>query len=341
MKRDKLAILKSLFEESLQDKNEIDGRIKKNLDRIAEIDSFLDAIINSEDSDFKVFSPRSAENIYKEKIEEIKAEKRNLENENSSYYCKLTKIEKQIENLSLLIKEDKNNVNNMHLTILDIQEKERIRIARELHDSSLQNLAHLVHTLELSSLFVDQDPIRAKLELASCSQSIKQIINEIRDTIFNLRPMSFDDLGFKQCIENFVDTLKQQFKNYKIVFDVDDISIDMVDIEHKDSLDLFLVTIYRVIQEAMLNALKHSDGNKIELLVKRNNKELLLEIIDNGKGFLPDEIVNPSLNINKDTDKKHFGISIMQERIYLLGGKFKINSVPEQGTKILITVPLP
>lgn len=339
MRKDKLTVLKKLLAESLQDKEKIESALQKNLNRISEIDSFLDSIYKDEKSDFQVFSPRSAESIHREKIEQVKNEKEKLEYSNDSYYQELGKIEKQIESLSWVIEESKETDKEMHLMILDIQEKERVRIARELHDSSLQNLTHLIHTLELSSLFIDQDPVRAKLELTSCSQNLKQTIDEIRDTIFNLRPMSFDDLGFSQCIENFVDILRQQFKDYEIVFDIDDVSMDFTDTDQKYTFDLFLVTVYRVIQEAVTNSLKHSNGNKVELYLQKTEKELLIKIIDNGRGFAVDSASSDKKD--KSTDKKHFGISIMRERIYLLGGKLEIDSKPEQGTLVFISVPLP
>lgn len=339
MRKDKLAVLKNLLEENFKDKEKIEIALQQNINSISEIDSFLNSIYSNEKSDFQVFSPRSAETIHKEKIEKVKKEKEELENSNNSYYQQLGKIEKQIEKLSVIIEEIEDTDKKMHITILDIQEKERVRIARELHDSSLQNLTHLIHTLELSSLFIDQDPIRAKLELSSCSQNLKQIIDEIRDTIFDLRPMSFDDLGFEQCIENFVDVLKQQFKNYEIAFEVDDISRKFEDEDAKNTFDLFLVTVYRVIQEAMTNSLKHSNGDKVELSIKKNEKDLLIKIIDNGEGFILDKEI-PS-DKNENTDSKHFGISIMKERIYLLGGKFEVNSKPGQGTSVFISVPFP
>jgi len=214
---------------------------------------------------------------------------------------------------------DENNVNNYfqknHLLILDVQEKERGRIARELHDSSLQNLTHLIHELELSSMYMDEDPIRAKLELESCTQSLKQIISDIRDTIFNLRPMTFDDLGFKDCLKNEIESLKHQYTNCEIIYDVDDIVISKED-ECKDICSLFLVTVYRVIQEALINSLKHSEASIIKVFVKNQNEKLSVEVNDNGKGFDLEEVLN-----DKD---KHFGMSIMKERITLLSGKIDI-----------------
>lgn len=331
MNEDKLKILEELYEDSLQEKRAISDELRSNLNRIKEIDAYLKSIRESEEFDFKVFSPRSAENIYRDKISESESEKSNLKNKNSNYYQKLEKIDKRISDLTYLIKDSRRIDKNLNFTIVDIQERERIRISRELHDSSLQNLTHLIHSLELSSMFIDQDPIRAKLELASCSQDLKRIINDIRDTIFNLRPMSFDDLGFKNCIENFIGNLKAQYNNCEITYDVDDICFDSEDLKVKEIFTLYLVTVYRVIQEAMINSMKHSQANQVELLIKKKDKKLEISIIDNGKGFFLDDVIN-----SKD---KHFGILIMQERIYLLNGKINIISEPGCGTKIFFSIP--
>ena len=79
------------------------------------------------------------------------------------------------------ILEEEKDLSN--LMALSIQEEDRQRIARELHDTSLQNLAHLIHKIELSSLYIDQDPVRAKLELSAVNKNLREIIEEIRCTI--------------------------------------------------------------------------------------------------------------------------------------------------------------
>lgn len=90
-------------------------------------------------------------------------------------------------------------IENNNLTIFKVQEEERQRIARDLHDTSLQNLTHLIHKIELSSLYIDKDPIQAKLELSIVEKSLRKTIEEIRNIIYDLRPMSFDDLGLKNA----------------------------------------------------------------------------------------------------------------------------------------------
>ena len=326
MSDDRLEVLKELYDNTFNAREEIQDMLQGNLNRLDEISVFFSNVEQSETIDYKVFSPRNAENIHRNKIAELKSEKEKLQNSNNYYYEKLKKYDKQLNDIEELIKsisdDEKNQYRN--LTILDIQEKERIRIARELHDSSLQNLTHIIHEIELSSRFIDQDPIRAKLELASCSQNLKHTIDEIRDTIFNLRPMSFDDLGFKQCMENYIDVCRKQYKNFVIEYEIDEI---------KES-NLYLVTLYRVIQEAVTNILKHSDASKILIIIKDKGDKFLVDVSDNGKGFLVDKITE-----DMDNKEKHFGLSIMKERIYLLKGSIKIDSQLNTGTKIEIIVP--
>ena len=76
-----------------------------------------------------------------------------------------------------------------NMDALDYQEMDRKRIANELHDTSLQDLTHIIHQIELSSLYIDIDPIKAKLELEDVNNQIRRVIQDIRNTIFNLRPM--------------------------------------------------------------------------------------------------------------------------------------------------------
>lgn len=333
-------VLKEIYNESLQEKNNINESLQSNINRIEEIDIYLTSV--RDDFDFKVFSPRSAENIFGDKIKEMEEEKLNLLNENKNYYCKLNKLDSRINQLKEYV--DKTDMNTKYeaekmesdgsyqLKILDIQEKERQRIARELHDSSVQNLTHLVHMIELSSMFIDQDPIKAKLELENCIQNLKKSINEIRETIFDLRPMSFDDLGFKQCIENLITNAKIQFRNSEIEYDVCSLEESISKDQDKEKTNLFLVTIYRIIQEALLNSLKHSNADKIILNVKSKKGKCLIYIKDNGKGFSLDNVLT-----QKD---KHFGISIMSERVRLLGGDILIKTELEKGTEIKIEIPL-
>ena len=332
MHNDEYITLKEIFNELVKEKKEENKKLQSNLNCIKQIDIYLNSI--KEDSDFHFFSPRSAENIYADKIKENKNERSYLENNNKSLYHKLNKLDKQIRQLEILLENNSANyIDDCNsFEVLDIQESERQRISRELHDSSVQNLTHLIHLIELSSMFIDQDPIRAKLELENCIRILRSTVDEMRKIIFNFRPMPFDDLGFKQCIENFVIDSKTQYKNCEIVYDICDLENEDWKDNDEQEFNLFLITVYRVIQEAVINSLKHSNADTIFLKVKTKNKKCYININDNGKGF--------SLNnILKEKDK-HFGLTIMKERISLLKGDLLINTELGKGTEIKIEIPL-
>lgn len=212
------------------------------------------------------------------------------------------------------------NVRDKSLKVLKIQEEDRQRIARDLHDTSLQNLAHLIHKIELSSMYIDKDPIRAKLELSVVNKNLKEIIDEIRNTIFDLRPMSFDDLGLKATFERMICNINEDLV-FKVETDIDDISCDN---------DIVLATIYRVVQECFSNAIKHSGGTKIIFNCKCIGHVCVIDMIDDGRGFTDEDM-------KKD---KHFGISVMKERVNLLGGTIIIDSQKNIGTSIKIEIPL-
>lgn len=212
------------------------------------------------------------------------------------------------------------NCEESSLFILDIKEKERQRIARDLHDITLQNLSHLIHKIELSSLYIDQDTVKAKLELATVEKELRHIIDDMRTVIYNLHPIFIvDDLGLKATMERVLNLIN---KNYKFTMKTD---IENVSCENK----LITETILRLTQECCHNAIKHSKGDKISVSLKYKDSKYILKIADNGIGFDENKI---------DKGDSHFGLSIMKERVYLLNGKIEINS-SKNGTLIAIEIP--
>lgn len=207
-------------------------------------------------------------------------------------------------------------------SVIDAQEKERQRIARDLHDSSLQNLTHLVHKVELSSLYIDQDPVKAKLELATIESGLRKVIDDIRNRIYDLRPMTFDDLGLREALSDMFSLLNQDGK-FEILMDIDEIDEEFAEEEK----NFFLIMIYHIIKECVQNSIKHSGGNRIEVSLKKKAKVYLIRIKDNGTGF----------DVNEATKKdRHFGLHVVEERVFLLGGEMRIDT--QNGTSIEIEI---
>lgn len=204
--------------------------------------------------------------------------------------------------------------------IFEIQEEERKRIARELHDSSLQELTHISHMLELLSLYIDDDIEKAKIELAIIRKELKSTINNIRNIVFDLRPTIIDDIGLKESFNVFFSWLKDN-TNFIYKIDIDEIEND----------SLLLINIYRIVVECVLNSVKHSEGSKIDVEIKKKEYGIDIKVRDNGKGFNIEEIIEKKIN---------YGISIIYERVRLLNGNIVYNSDKFNGTVINISIPL-
>jgi len=202
----------------------------------------------------------------------------------------------------------------------EILEMDRKRIARDLHDTSLQSLTHLVHKLELASLYMDKDLFKAKVEIELVNRKINEIIDEIRDIIFDLRPMTFDDLGLKGAIEELIDKIK-----FHCDMEITQELEDVYEMEESTAL-----TLYRVVQESICNAKKHAQADKLIIQLKNLDEKVYLSVIDNGVGFNTNDIIEK---------KKHFGIQIMKERVEMSKGSFTIETGKQKGTKIIVSVP--
>lgn len=308
-------VLTGLLEEMQQELQELDKQIENNLLCIKEADIYIKGFRDAESEDFKVFSPINKEIIHKDEIKRASEKKADCEEKNKSLIHKREMISSRIKKLKSVLNRESHD-----LSVIRIQEEDRKRIAGELHDTSLQNLTHLIHKIELSSMYIDTDPIQAKLELSVINKGLKEIIDEIRGTIFDLRPMSFDDLGMKAALERLIATVNENGK-FEIDYEIDDVSCET---------KLVMVSIYRIVKEAFNNIVRHAEAKKIIFRFKNRDGKCIIEIEDDGKGFEENHI----------DGKKHFGVSLMRERVELLNGKVTITSKENSGTKIYVEIPL-
>lgn len=212
------------------------------------------------------------------------------------------------------------------LHILESHEHDRNRIARDLHDSSVQSLTCLVHKTELCMRLMDIDTVRVKLELQTMIDTIKTIINGMREIIYNLRPMSLDNLGLAVTIDAYCLQLK---KNYDIEVNFQNSA------QEPETPAIWKVTLYRILQEACGNVVKHAKATRIDIKLSQEMEQLRLEILDNGTGFDTKKMIEP---VNEQFHG--FGLSMMKERVALLGGTIYINSVIGEGTTVSVTIPL-
>lgn len=315
-------IIQLMYDELKREQTNRQNVLDEKKSKIAEIDSYLNSLLNKEESDLQVFLPRKVEDVYHDVIAQNEQQRSKLVAECDELEKLLHSDESKLEQLATIIN-GSSMLNVKQLSILDAQEKERQRIARDLHDTSLQNLTHLVHKVELSSLYIDEDPVKAKLELATVEKGIRKVIEEIRNSIFDLRPMSVDDLGLRETIEKLITVLNQD-RRFRIEADIDTITVDHAD----PSAHVVLVSMYRIIQECVQNAISHSGGNEITVVLKDCDDVFRIRVRDNGTGFDMKEASK------KD---KHFGLSVIKERVLFLGGSLHMDT--QGGVNIEIEIP--
>lgn len=212
---------------------------------------------------------------------------------------------------------------------LNIQESEKNRIARELHDTTVQNLTSLVHKTELCMKLVDMDTVRTKLEMQTMINTLKDSINELRQIIYGLKPMSLDDFGLSVTVRKFIEQLNLEIKP-KFFLEIEGF-------EPKDIDPVVSLTLFRIIQEACNNVIKHAQAERVDILIDYMDDLINVIVIDDGKGFDHDE------DVKKKNPLSGFGLSIMKERTYLLSGTLKIDYNDENdktGTKIIVSIPI-
>ncbi|MBQ0037035.1 MAG: sensor histidine kinase [Firmicutes bacterium] len=317
-------VLLDLKKSFLEEKSDIQNRVVEIETEIRECNEFIDSLNKKDDCDYNLFSPRSTSRIYKDQVYEKKLRIEELEEELKSVYKRLSFVTKKVDSLNTLksdqISLNDNSYNNdkSKMMFLRLQEDDRQRIAADLHDSVLQNLTLLMHNLELAGRYIDVDPVHAKLELETNRKLIKSTIEDIRSTIFDLRPMQFDDFGFKKTIENHLESYKSR-TSINIEYKID----------YVDELDnIILLTLFRVIQELVNNSIKHSKANTILVQILDEGNKVYLEVSDDGIGVSGDFL-------NKEN---HFGLKILKERVNMVSGSIYYPQV-DVGFKTVIEIP--
>lgn len=210
--------------------------------------------------------------------------------------------------------------------IMQAQEDERRRIARELHDSSLQSVVLLCRQLDIFELNAgDNLPVALQQMLSETRTSAESIADELRRFSRDLRPSILDDLGLVPAIRWLVNDLEDRTGVRGELVTSGSIGRLAPDIE---------LGVFRMAQEAMHNVERHAQASTVSLRLTRDDSRLVLVVEDDGRGMQIDQHVPSPVRSGK------LGLLGMQERARLLDGTVKIVSAPGNGTRVEITVPI-
>ena len=211
------------------------------------------------------------------------------------------------------------------IKIIEGQEEERERVARDIHDGPAQSMANILIKAELCEKLQDLDKERAKVELGNLKTIVRETLKDVRKIIYDLRPMSLDDLGLKPTLERYIYNYMKEnsiIVKLNVIGDISDVNSTIG------------VAVFRVIQEALANVKKHSQASICSIVIEKAKSRLNVIISDNGVGFDCD-----NKHIEYEPKKNGFGLISMRERIELLDGELQIKSSPGKGTKLYFYIP--
>jgi signal transduction histidine kinase len=200
------------------------------------------------------------------------------------------------------------------LTVME----ERNRLARELHDSVIQTLFSAVFTAEAAAELLQRDPALARTEVRKLQELAKDAVREMRSLVFELRPSEIELDGLVPTLRKHIDVLRRVYgTDIDLMVDGDDGRLDL-GTERE---------VFRIAQEAIRNALKHSGGARVSVDMRVGDSTLSLCVSDEGVGFDPSA---PRVR------GRHLGLTSMLERAELLGGTLSIESAPGTGTRVTL-----
>ncbi len=205
--------------------------------------------------------------------------------------------------------------------LLTAQEKERKRVAQELHDGIGQSLSAIKFRLENSLKQMGDHIDRQGLDSArAVIPVIQDAIEEVRRISMGLRPSTLDDLGILATVKWFCRKFQATYAGIRIEREID--------LEESDVPEPIKVVIFRVLQEAFNNIAKHGEADRVSLLLGKTRDGIELSVADNGKGFDPEEVVSA------EGPGRGFGLAGMRERTELSGGLFDVESAAGKGTVV-------
>jgi signal transduction histidine kinase len=201
--------------------------------------------------------------------------------------------------------------------VVEAQELERARLARELHDETGQALTSIL--LGLKPLERTAESTEARAALESVRELVISTLQDVRRLAVELRPSALDDFGLVPAVERLAETFREQ-------------SGMRVDLESQLGEGRLPseaeTTVYRVIQEALTNVIKHAGADRVSILLQRKNSSVIAIVEDDGSGFDPG-----------DTRADALGLAGMRERLSLAGGRLQVESSPGSGTTVVAEVP--
>jgi two-component system sensor histidine kinase DegS len=284
-------------------------RVQSQFDRLPreEIRSAYDAVIDAQQRLF----------VVRGQVEKLHSEKGHLKKQ-----IELMEIVDSVLSEQPLLIQDSlaaDHTTELLERIIQAQEAERLRLSRQMHDGPAQTLSNLILETEIAMRLFDINKEEAYQELNTLKDSAANTFQQVRDFIFELRPMMLDDLGLIPTIKKYTSAI-QDTSGIKIRFGVTG---------PERRMESYLeVMVFRAIQELLRNAINHSQANQINVQIDVSDTFVMVMVEDDGIGF---EVENLD-------EVKGMGLSVIKERVEMTNGGFNIESHHGEGTKVTFKI---
>jgi two-component system sensor histidine kinase UhpB len=230
------------------------------------------------------------------------------------------------ENAQLLekVSESERRFRRISRGVLRLQEEERGRISRDLHDG----IGQLLTALKIQLGLLEQEAASVSslsARIAGARELADTALSEVRQLSHVLRPQMLDELGLEPTLRWLIRTFQKRTGiAVDLVLEGDEVRAD-ADVE---------TLVYRLVQEALTNVARHSGARTAKVLVGRGADRLRVRVEDAGSGFSPDDLLASA------DDERGFGVRAMRDRVEFVNGRFSIQSAPGRGTVVEADLPL-
>jgi PAS domain S-box-containing protein len=248
------------------------------------------------------------------------------ENGNIESLATITKDISLLKNMESELRESQRRLQKLSRKSIEALEVDRRTVSRELHDSIGGNLAAIRFALEKVDKMITEKRDSAAAFLERAISHLAETIKECKRLSVSLRPPVLDDMGLISTIDWHVSQLSQHYSRIRI--------IQQIDVTEQEIPEVFKIVIYRVIQEALNNAARHSQADTVYIRLKRSANHLEAEVQDNGRGFDLEQVYERGDHLSG------LGLRSMQERVEIIGGTFSVHSQPAAGTLIRTRLPM-
>lgn len=239
-------------------------------------------------------------------------------------------LERRVLNRTKELEQGKKRLSLLLDEVIHAQEDERKRIARELHDETSQSIAAIGMSIDIASIALKERTLTPEM-LEELRRRVAETLDYMNMLIQDLRPPVLDDLGLQSAIRWLMERhLADRGIRYVLTTSPEFDAMGMGDGLIKERAEL---TLFRVIQEAVINISKHAEASNVEVSISVKDSRLRVEIMDDGVGFDVERV------LNQGAGKRGYGLLGINERVGLLEGTLSIHSRPGTGTHITVNIP--